>query len=90
MRHRDSARPAALLSCLCGVALLAGCSDGGRLWSYRNNPTPEMNTLAMTVEEERNRDAIVNDTMGRSFNEDGARALHTDRPSRMIPRRVPY
>lgn len=90
MRHRDSARSVALLACLLGVSSLVGCADGGRLHSYRANPTPEMNTLGMTVEEEKNRDTMMMDTNLRAFNEDGARALLTDRPSRMTPRRIPY
>lgn len=90
MSHRAPIRSAALLACLGAMASLTACADGGRLWSYRNDPTPDMNTLGMVKEAETNRDVMTNETNGRALNEDGARFLLTDRPSRLSPRSIPY
>ncbi|MBL8746339.1 MAG: hypothetical protein JNK58_08295 [Phycisphaerae bacterium] len=90
MRNAAAFRTIAPLAFLAAAASLTACSDGGRLWSYRNNPTPDMNTLGMVKETETNRDVMTHETNGRALNDDGARFWLTDRPSRLTPRRVPY
>lgn len=90
MRHDAAIRTVCSIACLSALASLLGCSDGGRLWSYRNNPTPDMNTLGLTIEEEKNRDVMTWETNGRALNDDGARFWMNDRPSRLTPRQIPY
>ncbi len=83
-------RPALFFCAGSAAMLLAGCADGGRTWAYRNNPSPETDTLGIAREEDTNRNVVLHDTNGRALNGDLSRLFLTDRPSRLAPQRVPY
>jgi len=83
------------LALAAAATLLAGCSSGGpkhagNVGKYRNNPSPALSTLAKRPADNRNSLAIMEDTNWRMFWEDGARALHLDRPSRLSGKPIPY
>ncbi len=90
MSHRAHIRTVSILAGLGALASLSACADGGRLWSYRNNPTPDLDTLGMVKETETNRNVMTDETNGRAFNDDVSRFLMTNRPSRLTPRNIPY
>lgn len=90
MSQRPTLRALTVLLCVAAAPALVGCADGGRLWSFRNNPTPDMDNLAMSKEAHKNRDTVSLETNGRALHDDSARFWLTDRPSRLTPTRIPY
>lgn len=86
-------RTASLISACAFAALLAGCSSNtvsSRDAEVRGNLTPEMHTLGMRQIDEDNQYQITVDENGRMLNQDLARALLFDRPSRLTPERIPH
>lgn len=89
--NRSAVRPCVLLASLTGALVLVGCSsDGGRLRSYRSDPTPNLDRLGQEHAVEENYRAIVTENNLRSMNDDLARAWFTDRPMRLTRRRTPW
>jgi hypothetical protein len=61
-----------------------GCdSTGGRIHSYRLNPSPEVDTLSESHEEIENAVTVAYDYNLRALNQDVGRFWMTDRPSRL-------
>lgn len=94
MRRTTTAavRSAAIIACgAASLLALSGCnSPEGRAALIRGNLTPGLTGLSDRKVDQKNRQAIVNDTNLRSFNEDLERFLFLDRPSIVSPTPIPY
>jgi hypothetical protein len=89
--NRSVIRLAAAISLMSGASMLLGCeADGGRLRSYRLDPTPNLDRLGQELAVEENYRAITQETNLRAMNDDLSRAFFTDRPTRLTPRRMPW
>lgn len=85
---RAQPRKLVLILALAACAFAAvGCS---RVDRYRNNLTPEVDTLSMTHDEIENRSAIMRDQNFSQINSDLQRFWFFDRPSRLTPHPVAW
>lgn len=75
---------------LVGASMLGCNAQQSRTVSYRQKPSPELDTLSRRHDDIDNRLTVTNDTNLRMLNEDIGRFFLLDRPSRLSPTRVPY
>lgn len=71
------------------AALMAGCSDRLTADDIRNNPSPELSTMALTKDQRANRFARTWHTSLNQVPDDVDRLMLFDRPSRMTYVPVP-
>jgi hypothetical protein len=87
-------RPSRLLTAaglsLTAITLCACTAQQSRLYAYRHNPTPELDTNYERHDDIQNHLTNNIDTNFRSMNEDIGRVLLLDRPSRMARPPIPY
>lgn len=89
--RRTASRSVSVLAIALAGSVLVGCNaQQSRTVSYRQNPTPELDTLSQRHDDIDNRLTITNDTNLRMLNEDIGRVLMLNRPSRLSPMRIPY